>query len=184
MKKTALIVVITLSVTTITFVATKKFSLVRQNVILDDPQTSLLVTLGDSALQHLDVPVSSILVYNDTIIGTGYNTVIAHGDAGGHAEINAISSALKALGKERFNSLDRKNLVLITTFEPCLMCRGAVIEYNIRNVVFLKQKSLSHWLLKQYQELRYEVTKKQGEPESLQDSLFMKHPRYSLKAGN
>lgn len=162
----------------ILFIAIKKPYSFMQDVELNEHQISLLMALGDSALRHLDVPVASILVYNDTIIGTGYNTVIARGDAGGHAEINALSSALRFLGKATFDSLDRKNLILITTFEPCLMCRGAIIENGIRRVVFLKQKSLLHWMTKHAQELRYEVTKKHGEPESLQDSLFVRHPAF------
>lgn len=179
MKKTALIAIVTLATISVALLTIKKFSSFKQDVLLDDHHTALLATLGDSALQHLDVPVASILVYNDTIIGTGYNTVLARGDAGGHAEINAISSALRSMGKERFDSLDRNNLMLVTTFEPCLMCRGAIIEYGIRHVVFLKPKSFLHWLTKHAQEMRYEVTKQHGEPESLQDSLFFKHPLYN-----
>ena len=139
-KKTALVAIVTLSGMMVALLTIKKFSSLNQDVLLDDHHAVLLATLGDSALQHMDVPVASILLYNDTVIGAGYNTVVALGEAGGHAEINAISSALRSMGRERFDSLDRNNLMLVTTFEPCLMCRGAIVEYRIRNVVFLKQK--------------------------------------------
>ncbi len=178
MRKTGITLIILFIAAAAVFTTIKKFYFVIPDVVLNEGERSVLTTLGDSALQHLDVPVASILLYNDTIIGTGYNTVIGRGDAGGHAEINAISSALRQIGKEKFDALDRNNLTLITTFEPCLMCRGAIVEYKIKNVVFLKPKSLTHWLMKHMQELRYETTKRRGEPEALQDSLFVKHPQY------
>lgn len=177
-KKISLITTLVVGLTILLFVAMQRSYYISPSVALNEQQRNILTALGDSALRYLDVPVASILLYNDTIIGTGYNTVLANGDAGGHAEINAISSALRAIGKEKFDLLNREKLTLITTFEPCLMYRGAIIEYRIRTVIFLKPKSLFHWLIKHAQGLRYELTKKHGEPESLQDSLFIKHPKY------
>ena len=179
LKKAASVSVLLLCGSFALFTVTKKFYVFTSSFQLSEQQTSLLNTLGDSALQHLDVPVASILLYNDSVIGTGYNTVLARGDAGGHAEINAISSALRNMGKEKFDALDRNNLKLITTFEPCLMCRGAIVEYRIHHVVFLKPKSLFHWLSQHSREIRYELVKKHGEPEALQDSLFYRHPLYT-----
>ena len=53
-----------------------------------------LEKLGSTALESGDVPIGAVLLYDDTIIGNGYNTVLRDGNAGGHAEINAISDAL------------------------------------------------------------------------------------------
>ncbi len=155
-----------------------RFDFFKPEVHLDQREISLLNTLGDSALVHLDVPVASIVLYDDSIIGMGFNTVLARNDAGGHAEINAISSAIAALGKRKFDLLDRKKLVLVSTFEPCLMCQGAFIEYRIHRVVFLKPKPLSLLIRRYFQQLRYELIKRRGQPASLQDSLFFRHPLY------
>src|ERR1017187_5428530 len=70
-----------------------------------------LALLGSKAIASLDVPVGAILVYHDSIIGSGYNTVNKNHDAGGHAEINAISDALQRLGTEQFRLLDHSQLV-------------------------------------------------------------------------
>lgn len=141
-------------------------------------EVQALGELGTRAIAHLDVPVASLLVYRGAVIGRGYNTVRRDGNAGGHAEINAISDALRLMGPVAFDALDRADLVLITTFEPCAMCRGAILEYRIKRVGFVEPKSLRHhagqWLL----ELGYEVNKVELEPSDLQDSLFRLHPGY------
>ena len=54
--------------------------------------------LAEIAIQSLpskDVPVAAILIYNNKIIGEGFNTVNKDSNAAGHAEINAISNAIK-----------------------------------------------------------------------------------------
>ncbi len=155
-----------------------RFEFFKPEIHLDGKEISFLEKLGDSALVHLDVPVGSILLFNDSIIGAGYNTVLARNNAGGHAEINAISAAIAAIGKQRFDALDRKKLVLISTFEPCMMCQGAFIEYRINKVVYLKSKPLSLWAYQLIRQLRYELMKSKGQPDSLQDSLFSRHPLY------
>jgi tRNA(Arg) A34 adenosine deaminase TadA len=95
---------------------------------LADHEVAELSALGATAIGSLVVPVAALLVYQGRIIGRGYNTVRREGNAGGHAEINAISDAMRSLGPEGFDALDRDHLVLLTTFEPCAMCRGAIIS--------------------------------------------------------
>lgn len=99
MKKILLFVSLFVIGFALIFVSVKKSYFFSGDVMLDSTSVSLLTALGDSALAHRDVPVAAILLYNDSIIGVGYNTVIAEGNAGGHAEINALSVALKRLGK-------------------------------------------------------------------------------------
>jgi len=137
-----------------------------------------LRSLGLRALASNDVPVAAVVLYGDEIIGKGHNTVHRDSSAGGHAEIEAISGALARVGVEGFKRLNRDSLVLITTFEPCLMCRGAILEYNIKEVIFLKGKPVLHWLREDLRSFRYSWTRKQGGDETLQDSLFRQHPLY------
>ena len=149
-------------------------------------ESSQLQTLIDNASQSLksnDVPVGALIIYNDSILSTGYNTVYRDSNAGGHAEINAISNAIRKIGFDAFAKLDRKKLVLVSTFDPCMMCNGAIIEYNIRHVYFLKGKGLFHWWKNDAKEFRYEWNKYQLDGEALQDSLFMLHPKYRERLG-
>ncbi len=134
--------------------------------------------LGTRALESGDVPVASVLLLGDSIIGRGYNTVLRDGDAGGHAEVNAVSDALAHMGTDAFASLDREQLQLLSTFEPCAMCRGMLLEYRIDRVAFIEPKSLWHWLKEDARWLGYELSKTGSGPEQLQDSLFRLHPEY------
>jgi len=140
-----------------------------------------LVNSALLALPELDVPVSAIIVYNGKIIGTGYNTVIKNKKIGEHAEINAISSAINETGFNDFKNLDRDSLIMITTFEPCLMCTGAILEYNIKNVYIAKEKSFRHNLKVEWQWLKYILLRHKINDGNIQDSLFKLHPGYLLQ---
>ena len=140
--------------------------------------TRLLADLGDSALVALDVPVAAVLLYDGNVISTGYNTVRKDMLAGGHAEINAITNAIRKLQLDPFMKLDHDKLTLITTWEPCYMCQGAFAEYNISHVVILKRKSLPHWFKSWKKLQQYEWDKRAATTDTLQDFLFKKHPLY------
>jgi tRNA(Arg) A34 adenosine deaminase TadA len=70
-----------------------RFSL-RPKLTLDAVLIERLVSLGKKALDSNDVPIAALLLSNGEVIGEGFNTVLRDGNAGGHAEINAISSAI------------------------------------------------------------------------------------------
>lgn len=125
-----------------------------------------------------DVPVASIIIYKNKIIDKGCNTVYADSNAGGHAEINAISDALKSEGINEFSLLNRNLLALISIFEPCTMCLGAIKMYNIQNVFFIKEKNLFNNLSYDLKTIKYFLNRKTLSPASLQDSLFALHPDY------
>ena len=145
---------------------------------INPSQETELIQQASKALENLDVPVGSMVIYSGTIIGKGYNTVKSDTNIAGHAEINAINDAVKKIGLTQFNKLDRKKLILVTTLEPCEMCKGAIIHYNIRNVYFMKDKSPLHWNKNQLKSLRYEWYKRKIDGEQKQDSLFHLHPDY------
>jgi tRNA(Arg) A34 adenosine deaminase TadA len=96
---------------------------------------------GREALESGDLPGAAVIVYAHEIIGRGFTTVQRDTAAGGHAEINAISDALKNVGFARFWRLRRDSLSIVTMLEPCPMCRGAIVQYNIRLVRILKEKN-------------------------------------------
>jgi len=141
-----------------------------------------LVKAAVTALTTRDIPISSILVYKNKIIGTGYNTVVKDTNIGGHAEINAISNAMKNIEDSSLKYLDKDSLYLITTFEPCLMCKGAIIEQGIHHVYFVKEKEATHWFKNNAKLLRYEWLKTQTKENTLQDSIFRLHPDYKKRA--
>jgi len=94
-------------------------------------QDNEIIELASKALESKDVPVGAILLYSNSIIGSGYNTVRRDTNISGHAEINAINDAIKKIGMDQFKKLDRDKLILVSTFEPCEMCKGTILHYEI-----------------------------------------------------
>ncbi|MBK8340910.1 MAG: nucleoside deaminase [Flavobacteriales bacterium] len=110
------------------YCSVRKAYVLRATYMPTSEQVDVLANLGKEAISSGDVPVAALLLYNDDVIGRGYNTVRRDGNAGGHAEVNAISDAFRSLGWERFERLDRDRMVLLTTFEPCAMCKGLICQ--------------------------------------------------------
>jgi len=163
------------------YVLHPKFHLLKNKIILNEKHYARLLELAGRALDSSDVPVGALLLYEGAIIGEGYNTVLRNAKAGEHAEVNAISMAIAAMGMEKFSALDRSFLVLVSTFEPCLMCAGAFANYNIQNVFFMKEKDLSFTGKEEARFVRYLLKRRQIKNKNEQDSLFEKHPGYPAR---
>lgn len=171
-------IVIVVVVLVLAYCAVRKAYVVRASYEPTTEQVEALTALGQEAIRSGDVPVAALLLYDGVIIGRGCNTVLRDGNAGGHAEVNALSDAFRNLGRDRFDRLDRDRMVLLTSFEPCAMCRGLILEYRIGHVAFIEPKSVWHWMKEDVRSIGYELTRQRSGPEHLQDSLFRLHPAY------
>lgn len=87
--------------------------------------------LAEQALDEGEVPVGALVVYQDRIIGKGYNQVERLNDPTAHAEMLALSAACESLGSKYLTGC-----TLYVTLEPCAMCAGAVSWSKIDRVVF------------------------------------------------
>lgn len=76
-----------------------------------------------------EVPVGAVIVKDNKIIATGYNTKEYTNDPTAHAEIIAIRKAAEILGSWRLNECD-----MYVTLEPCTMCAGAIVQSRIRRL--------------------------------------------------
>lgn len=155
-----------------------RFHWLKGKVVLMDEQRARLLELAARSLESSDVPVGALLLYQGKIIGEGCNEVLRNSKAGEHAEINAISSSIAAMGMEKFLSLDRSALVLVSTYEPCLMCAGAFINYNIQHVFFMKEKDLRYTEREEALFVRYFMWRRQIRHSREQEILFERHPGY------
>ncbi len=153
------------------------------SITLPVPVLERLTALAKRSLETNDVPIAAVLLYNEKIIGEGFNTVLRNGDAGGHAEINALSDAMRTLGPERFDALDRSRLILVSTFEPCLMCIGACINQRIRTVYYLQPKTVADLLTERKAEAMYFFRRKQVRNSGIQLDLFRLHPDFKDQTG-
>jgi len=87
--------------------------------------------LAHRAESEGEVPVGAIVVYDNNIIGEGWNRPIIDNDPTAHAEIMALRSAATKINNYRL--LDT---TLYVTLEPCIMCSGAIIHSRVKRVVY------------------------------------------------
>lgn len=83
------------------------------------------------ALDKREVPIGAVVVAGDRVIGRGHNLVETLGDATAHAEMQAITAAMSALGGKYLN-----DCTIYVTVEPCVMCGGALAWSQIGRVVY------------------------------------------------
>ena len=89
------------------------------------------ISMAELAFQNDEVPVGAIVVYNDQIIGRGFNQVLAKKSVSSHAEINAIDQASQFIQNYRLKGCD-----IYVTLEPCHMCAKAIVDARINYLYF------------------------------------------------
>lgn len=75
------------------------------------------------------IPIGSVLVFENKVIGRGHNQRVQTGSPIDHGEMNCLRQAGRLPA-----SVYRKS-TLYTTLSPCPMCSGAIILYRIPRVV-------------------------------------------------
>jgi len=89
------------------------------------------LVLAEQASAVGEVPVGAVVVFENEIVGEGYNQPISSTDPSAHAEIIALRNAAKYLHNYRL-----PNTTLYVTVEPCTMCAGALVQSRIARLVF------------------------------------------------
>lgn len=77
-----------------------------------------------------EVPIGCVIVYENQIIGRGYNRRTTDCNTIAHAETIAIKKAGK-----RMNDWRLEDCVMYVTLEPCQMCSGAIVQSRMKKVV-------------------------------------------------
>ncbi len=98
----------------------------------DDYWMQQALVLAKRAEEDSEVPVGAIIVYEDEVIGRGWNQSISSNDPTAHAEIIAIRDA----GQQIANYRLPKESSMYITLEPCAMCAGAMVHARIDRVVY------------------------------------------------
>lgn len=86
--------------------------------------------MAEKALETGNWPVGCVIVLDGKIISRGYNQVYSAENKIKHAEIIAIEKVAKILAKRG------QEATLYMTYEPCIMCLGAILLNHFRRVVY------------------------------------------------
>ncbi|MGB3368152.1 MAG: tRNA adenosine(34) deaminase TadA [Acidaminobacteraceae bacterium] len=78
-----------------------------------------------------EVPIGSVVVKDNLVIGRGYNQREFSDDPTDHAEIKAIKKATSTIGDWRLTGCE-----LYVTIEPCMMCCGAIYQSRIEKLIY------------------------------------------------
>ena len=73
------------------------------------------------------IPIGSVLVRNNVILGRGHNRRVQEGDPIIHAEIDCLRNAGR-IGTYR-------DAVLYSTLMPCYLCAGAAVQFGIKKII-------------------------------------------------
>jgi len=116
------------------------------------------------------IPIGSVLVYKNEIIGRGHNKRIQSGSVVLHGEMDALENA------GRQSAEVYRQSTIYTTLSPCPMCSGAILLYGIPTVVIGENKTFmgaEEWLRSSGVALVYAQSKA---CEQLMTSFIKEHP--------
>ena len=86
-------------------------------------------------LQEGGIPIGSVLVCDDRIVGRGHNRRVQKGSAILHGEMDALENA------GRLSAAIYERCTLYTTLSPCAMCSGTALLYKIPRIVIGENKN-------------------------------------------
>lgn len=94
-----------------------------------DTYLAAAIAEAQTGLAEGGIPIGSVLVCKDRIIGRGHNRRIQQGSTVFHGEMDALENA------GRLRAEVYRDCTLYTTLSPCPMCSGAILLYRIPRVV-------------------------------------------------
>ncbi len=89
----------------------------------------LAIEEARAGLSEGGIPIGSVLVIDDVVVGKGHNRRVQNGSAILHAEMDCLENA------GRLKAADYRRAVIYSTLSPCDMCSGAILLYGIPRVV-------------------------------------------------
>ena len=91
-------------------------------IVMNEAKAEALKGLAEGG-----IPIGSVLVRNDVIIGRGHNQRVQQGSAILHGEMDCLVNA----GRQ----LSYRDTVIYSTLSPCMMCSGTIVQFKIPRVV-------------------------------------------------
>ena len=100
-----------------------------------DPYLQATYEEACQAAQAGGVPIGSVLVLDDQIVGRGHNRQKQLNSIIRHAEMDCIDNAVG------LSNSDFRRAILFTSLSPCDMCAGAILFFGIRKVVIAENQN-------------------------------------------
>src|SRR5437870_4235391 len=100
-----------------------------------DPYLQAAIEQARKSLSEGGIPIGSVLVHEDRIIGAGHNCRVQTGSAIDHGEMNCLRNA------GRLPASIYQNSSIYSTLSPCPMCSGAMVLYKIPRVIVGENKN-------------------------------------------
>ena len=100
-------------------------------MMTDEAMMEHAIMLAQKAAAINEVPIGAVVYCQNEIVGEGFNRKETDLNPTAHAEIIALTSAAKELGRWRLH-----DCTLVVTLEPCPMCAGALVNARLQRVVF------------------------------------------------
>ena len=94
-----------------------------------DPFLQAAIEEARLGLDEGGIPIGSVLVLDDGIVGRGHNRRVQRGSAILHAEMDCLENA------GRLTAADYQRATLYSTLSPCDMCSGTALLYKIPRIV-------------------------------------------------
>ncbi|MCG9971684.1 nucleoside deaminase [Christiangramia crocea] len=94
-----------------------------------DQYLKIAIEEAKKGLSEGGIPIGSVIVYKDEILGKGHNRRVQNESVILHGEMDAFENA----GRQPASVY--KECVLYTTLSPCPMCTGTILLYGIPKVV-------------------------------------------------
>jgi cytosine deaminase len=94
-----------------------------------DPFLAAAIEEARQGLAEGGIPIGSVLVIDNDIVGRGHNRRVQKDSAILHAEMDAIENA------GRLQAADYSRATLYSTLSPCDMCSGTALLYKIPRIV-------------------------------------------------
>jgi cytosine deaminase len=89
------------------------------------------------AAEEGGVPIGSVLVLDDQIVGRGHNRQKQLNSIIRHAEMDCIDNVAG------LNNADFRRAILYTSLSPCDMCAGAILFFGIQKVIIAENQNYS-----------------------------------------
>ena len=100
-----------------------------------DPFLQAAIEEAKLGLSEGGIPIGSVLVIDEKIVGRGHNRRVQNGSPILHAEMDCFENA------GRLTVSDYARATLYSTLSPCDMCSGTALLYKIPRIIIGENKT-------------------------------------------